>query len=126
MAHRSAKGGPWTRSLAYADATPVVVEWSKIQSEGDFFDSVLAQCESPFWHGRNLNALADSWINGGIDPLGPPYAFRFIDGRQVPAMLAEFRDEVEQIARESVDENGGRYCEVESGEDVPPPLPPST
>lgn len=126
MARRSAKGGPWTRVLDHADATPVVVKWSTIQTEGDFFDSVLTQCGSPSWHGRNLNALADSWITGGIDQLGPPYAFRFLDGSQTNAGLVAFRDAVQKIGRESVAENGGRYSETESGEDesITPPLNP--
>ncbi|OYV04909.1 MAG: hypothetical protein CFE26_14380 [Verrucomicrobiales bacterium VVV1] len=109
MAQRTGRGSPWYRTMQYADAAQVIVDWSKITSEEDFYDTILLQCGSPAWQGRNLDALADSWITGGIDRNGPPYAFGFFGIESVPPALIGFRDTVLKIAAESLDENGGRY-----------------
>lgn len=109
MAQRTGRGFPWHRTLQYADAAQIIVDWSKIMSEEDFYDTIFPQCGSPAWHGRNLDALADSWITGGIDKNGPPYAFGFYGIDSVPQTLIGFRDSVLKIAEESIDENGGRH-----------------
>ena len=109
MALREGIGTPWRRVLQYADAPQVLVDWSKIKSVENFYDTVLPQCGSPLWHGRNLDALADSWISGGIDRAGPPYAFGFFFVESVPPELGHFRDSVLKIAADSMQENGGRY-----------------
>jgi RNAse (barnase) inhibitor barstar len=108
MAERKSLGAPWTRKLQYADAASIVVDWSRIASEEDFYDTVLSQCGSPSWHGRNLDALADSWVTGGIDRLGPPYAFEFLNADSTRSDLIPFRDAVFRICEESIEENGGR------------------
>jgi RNAse (barnase) inhibitor barstar len=114
LARRSTKEEPWQIEQQYADATPVLIDWSKLQTEEQFYDSILPQCGSPAWHGRNLDALHDSWVTGGIDTGGPPYAFRFIPGDSTTEEMARFRAKVQEIARDSVDENGGRYEETGS------------
>lgn len=111
MAQRERIGSPWSRVLQYADATPIIVDWSKITSEEAFYDTILPQCGSPSWHGRNLDALADSWITGGIDRGGPPYAFGFFALESTLPDLIPFRDSVLKIAEESIDQNGGRYIQ---------------
>jgi hypothetical protein len=87
--------------------TPVVIDWSTCRSEAEFYDIALPQCGSPTLHGRNLDALADSWITGGIDTGGPPFEFYFRNCDKITPELVEFRDAVERIAWESVSENGG-------------------
>jgi RNAse (barnase) inhibitor barstar len=109
MAQRTGRGFPWQRAIQYADATRVTVDWSKIMREEDFYNTILPQCGSPKWHGRNLDALADSWVTGGIDQYGPPYTFEFCAIDSVSHDLIGFRDAVLKIAMESIDENGGRY-----------------
>lgn len=109
FAQREAPGSSWHRKLQYADATKIVLDWSQVSSEDDFYDQVLPQCGAPSWHGRNLDALADSWVTGGIDRLGPPYAFEFLSSDAARPELISFRDAVLRIARESIEENGGRY-----------------
>ncbi|SKA98534.1 Barstar (barnase inhibitor) [Prosthecobacter debontii] len=111
MAQRERIGSAWHRILQYADATQVIIDWSLITSEEAFYDSVLSQCGSPTWHGRNLDALADSWITGGIDSGGPQYAFGFFASESTLPDLIAFRDSVLKIAEESIDENGGRYIQ---------------
>jgi RNAse (barnase) inhibitor barstar len=114
MATRPSRSSPWERKLQHADTPVVEIDWPSIQSQDAFFDLVADLCGFPSWHGRNLDALADSWVTGGIDSKGPPYVFNFAGGSTVSPELTEFRDAVQQIARESVDENGGRFRLLES------------
>jgi RNAse (barnase) inhibitor barstar len=109
VADRDTKGGEWRRKEAYADAAQVVVKWASLESEDVFYDEMAIQCSFPLWFGRNLNALRDTWVTGSICPSGPPFAFTFISEEGMSAGMAEFREVVQEIARESVDENGGRY-----------------
>lgn len=108
QASRASIEDTWHFELQYADASVIAIDWSKLSTEEEFFDAVLPQCASPSWHGRNLDALQDSWVTGGIDKNGPPYAFRFLAGNAGDPAMALFRSKVEETARRSVDENGGR------------------
>ncbi|MFN5707742.1 MAG: barstar family protein [Planctomycetota bacterium] len=108
VATRTSVGGKWTRIRQYEDATRVFINWSKLKRVDDFFDAVFAQCGSPTCHGRNLDALADGWIAGGINLLDPPYVFVFESLGHTPVDLIPFRDVVMEIVRQSIDENGGR------------------
>ena len=42
----------------------------------DFYEAILAAIGAPRWHGRNVNALIDSVIYGGISALEPPFTVR--------------------------------------------------
>jgi RNAse (barnase) inhibitor barstar len=108
VATREGTGLPWTRTRQYADATRILIDWSKIRDIDDFYDLVFEQCLSPEWHGRNLDAIADSWIAGGINETGPPYVFVFSSLNQTLPNLIQFRDAIIAIAQKSIDDNGGR------------------
>lgn len=110
----------------YPEPTIVVIDWSRTRSIDEFYDAILPQCGSPSWHGRNLNALSDSWVTGGIDHHGPPFAFRFFAASHAPSNLIEFRDAVLEIARESVSENGGSITEAEQAGGHQPPTRPES
>lgn len=120
MAQRKAPGEPWHRTLQYADAAQIFVDWAQITSKEDFYDVVLPQCGSPPRHGRNLDALADSWVTGGIDRNGPPYVFAFISLESVAPHLIDFREIVLEIAKESIAENGGRILRQDEQPDREP------
>lgn len=111
MAQREAPGSAWHRKLNYADAPIIILDWSQVSSKDDFYNQVLPQCGAPSWHGRNLDALNDSWVTGEINQLGPPYAFGFLSADATKPELIPFRDAVLQIAQKSIDENGGRYIQ---------------
>lgn len=119
VATRTRVGANWTRMRQYADATRVFVDWSEIKSTEEFFDTVFAQCRSPTWHGRNLNAIADSWIAGSINERDPPYFFVFNSLGKTPDDLVQFRDAVLEIVRQSIDENGGRLQTSDEQSDPP-------
>lgn len=107
IATRDRVGAPWKRASQFADAARIVVDWAKIGDINEFYDIVFGQCRSPEWHGRNLDAIADSWIAGGINAAGPPYVFIFSSLKRAAPDLLQFRDAILRIARESIEENGG-------------------
>jgi len=46
------------------------------RSVADFYDSLLSHLGAPEWHGRNVNALVDSVVYGGINRVNPPFVIR--------------------------------------------------
>jgi RNAse (barnase) inhibitor barstar len=50
----------------------------------DFYSALLPSIGAPEWHGRNINALIDSMIWGGINRVEPPYTIRIRDVVQLP------------------------------------------
>lgn len=53
----------------------IVLDGQDWETEGDFIEAVLAGVEAPAWHGRNYNALRDSFVTGSINGFEPPYDF---------------------------------------------------
>lgn len=53
----------------------IMLEGSNWQTEADFIEGVLAGVRAPAWHGRNYNALRDSFVVGDINGVAPPYDF---------------------------------------------------
>jgi RNAse (barnase) inhibitor barstar len=50
----------------------------------DFYDALLKALGAPQEHGKNVNAVIDSVIYGGINQLKPPLTVRFHGTRGVP------------------------------------------
>ena len=86
------------------------VDWSTITSVTELWVVLCREAQEPEWHGRNLNALRDSWITGGINPTGPPYVFSFINCGRINPDINEIAIAVMEIASDSVQANGGSYC----------------
>lgn len=53
----------------------IVLDGRHWQTEADVFEAVLASVDAPSWHGRNYNALRDSFVTGSINGIEPPYDF---------------------------------------------------
>ena len=87
----------------------LTIDWSRIKSSEGFWDFVCREGKEPEWHGRNLDALNDSWVTGGINETGPPYEFRFLNCATIDDSIRDLAETVMEIARDSVDENGGSY-----------------
>ncbi|MDR3416172.1 MAG: barstar family protein [Nevskia sp.] len=85
------------------------IDWAQISSEDGMWDALCRESKEPMWHGRNLDALNDSWVAGGINEMGPPYQFHFLNCSKVAERLARTASAVMDIARTSVAENGGAY-----------------
>jgi RNAse (barnase) inhibitor barstar len=56
-------------------------EWKTVP---DFYSAVLAAIGAPNFYGRNLNALVDSMIWGGINAIEPPYTIRILRTDSLP------------------------------------------
>ena len=53
----------------------IMLEGSDWQTEADFIEGVLSAVRAPTGHGRNYNALRDSFVVGEINGIEPPYDF---------------------------------------------------
>lgn len=85
----------------------ILVDWKKIEKEEDFYSMFLPQVKAPEWHGRNLDALADSVVTGAINSIEPPYTIHSINTGSAPDHLADFQLKVLAIFNEGVAENRG-------------------
>ncbi len=71
------------------------------------WDQLVKRSGHPAWHGRNLDALRDGWVTGGLDEYGPPYEFVFLNCARIPSALEPVARSVMELADRSVVENGG-------------------
>ena len=53
----------------------IILDGRDWRTEADFIESVIAGVDGPSWHGRNYNALRDSFVGGSINGIEPPYDF---------------------------------------------------
>ena len=60
--------------------------WATVR---DFYDALLFALGAPPWHGRNINALIDSMVHGGINKVEPPYAIRIHGLDRAPKEVRE-------------------------------------
>jgi len=67
----------------------VRLDASKWQKPLDFYESLLESLGAPERHGRNVNALIDSMVYGGINKLEPPYRIAIEGTHAVPGAVAE-------------------------------------
>jgi len=85
----------------------IIVDWKMVENEEDFYNMFLPQVKAPEWHGRNLDALADSVVTGGINLIEPPYTIHSINTSSAPEHMVEFQLKVLAIFSEGVTENRG-------------------
>jgi hypothetical protein len=80
----------------------------------DFYDALLAVLEAPEWHGRNLNALIDSMIWGGINTLKPPYRIKIVGSRCLPNDLKHnLTTAIQAIVKGRADYRSSRQADVD-------------
>ena len=79
----------------------ISIDWKEIDSEKKFYDLFFRQVKAPEWHGRNLDALADSLITGQINKIEPPYTIINLNTSSVPEHIVEFQREVLSIFSEA-------------------------
>ena len=92
--------------------TRIIVDWTLIKDMDSFFDIVLPQCGSPSRHGRNLDALNDSWVVGRIDSGGPPFDFEFRNLKSVHPDMESVASKIFELATDSVSHNGGSIIQL--------------
>jgi hypothetical protein len=80
----------------------------------DFYDALLAALGAPMWHGRNINALIDSMIWGGINEVAPPYTIRVLHlGRSPKDVTEEVELAKHALAEARVEYRGRRGRDVD-------------
>lgn len=79
----------------------IVIDWSLIKSEEQFYDVLLSQVGAPEWHGYNLDALADSLITGSINSIEPPYRLMSVNSSVNLGKLKSFQIKVLSIFTEA-------------------------
>ncbi len=89
-----------------------MIDWFSINTEEEFWNFVCREGKEPIWHGRNLSALNDSWVTGDINQTGPPYEFCFLNCASINESIQDLATMVMEIARDSVNENGGSYSRM--------------
>jgi RNAse (barnase) inhibitor barstar len=52
----------------------IILDASAWKTKDDFYTSFLKAVGAPSWHGRNLDALNDSVVTGGINKIERPYS----------------------------------------------------
>jgi RNAse (barnase) inhibitor barstar len=82
----------------------ILIDWSLIKSESQFYDVFLPLVEAPNWHGHNLDALADSLITGSINNLEPPYKLVSVNSNIDLGDLKTFQIKVLSIFTEAAAE----------------------
>lgn len=85
----------------------ILIDWKNIHSEDDFYDVFLPQVAAPEWHGRNLDALNDSVVSGGVNKIEPPYTIRSLNTGDVAKELVTFQLKVLSIFNEALSEGRG-------------------
>ena len=88
----------------------IFIDWKAISTEGEYYNSLLEQLKAPDWHGHNLDALADSLINGDINGVEPPFCIINLNVQEVSAELTPFFQKVGGIYSEARD--SGRVIRV--------------
>ena len=85
----------------------LTIDWAAIKTIEEFYDYLLPILGAPEWHGRNLNALNDSVVTGGIYESGPPFNVKHMNCSKSIEGIREFQEAVISIFTSSVIENGG-------------------
>ena len=84
----------------------IVIDWSFIKNEKQMWEEIVIRSGLPDCHGKNLDALNESWVTG-IDENGPPYDPIFKNCRKVRNSFKELSLKVMKIAEDSIEVNGG-------------------
>ena len=62
----------------------------------DFYSALLAALGAPNEHGRNLNALIDSMVWGGMNAVEPPYKIIVLGAEN---LSTDIRDEIDALKK---------------------------
>ncbi|HSF63461.1 MAG TPA: barstar family protein [Paracoccaceae bacterium] len=78
----------------------IVLDAGGWRTVADGWDALLAALEAPGWHGRNLDALADS-LSGGVNGVAPPFALCLTGTAALPPDVAAWLDRVAEVFAEA-------------------------
>jgi RNAse (barnase) inhibitor barstar len=66
----------------------ITLDGSRWRTEDDFYTTLLAALGAPAWHGRNLDALADSLRGGDLNRVNPPLSITITGSQEMGAEAA--------------------------------------
>jgi hypothetical protein len=82
----------------------IVLDGVAWQTGDDFYDALLGALGAPVWHGHNLDAINDSFTNGKINRVNPPFVISILCcdqmGPQARAMVVRFCDHIDGLHAE--------------------------
>lgn len=90
----------------------IQLDATKWTTYDDFYNALLPSIGAPEWHGRNLNALVDSMIWGGINAVKPPYAVKISGTTGLPGNV---RNHIE-TAKRALAEGRTDYQKLRGGD----------
>lgn len=91
----------------------IELDASTWKTADDFYDALLPELGAPPGHGRNVNALNDSVIWGGMNAVNPPLTIRI---RGLAGAPEEVVDEV-KLAKRALDK-GREHFRAQHGRDI--------
>ena len=78
---------------------------SQWRTPQDFYSALLPELEAPRWHGRNLDALYDSFC-GDINGVEPPFVVEVQGAAQLTSEMAAFLTDVATVFEDARKEVG--------------------
>ena len=105
--HRLRAPRAWSCANCGRKIPRLEIDWAQFDSTDAFYRSILLQTGAPGFHGRNLDALHDSWVTGGICREGPPFRFVFSNELEAKDLPDGFAAEVRSLAIASIEAFGG-------------------
>ena len=79
----------------------IVLDGTSWQTRDDFYDALLDALGAPAWHGHNLDAVNDSFTNGNINRVNPPFSISIVGrdamGAEARAMVTRFCNHVDGL-----------------------------
>ena len=98
----------WTREV---NVKELVLDGTGWQTKDDFYNAFFCAVGAPEWHGRNLDALADSISGGSINRVEVPYKIVIRSYGSIAPQAREMTDKFIHLVRELAAEG----CPVEIG-----------
>jgi len=85
----------------------ITLDASTWRHREEFFDALLPAIGAPAWHGRNLDALADSFGGGDILVVRGPFRIKITNLRLASSELREYLSKLEDMMADR--QMGGAY-----------------
>lgn len=65
----------------------IIIDWSKIPNQEEFYKIFLPQIDAPHWHGENLDAPNDSLKSSDINGVKTPYKIISLNESSAPSQI---------------------------------------
>ena len=89
----------------------IEIDGSDWRTPLDALEGMLSALGAPDWHGRNLNALSESIVYGGINSLEAPFSIRIQGTKGLPESVREMLSELAGAVADALAERRARNSE---------------